>query len=626
MSFLKILNVIILFSSLSSETLFQGQFEQGEYHRLFRLYSEFEPLKTGKFTNADTVELKYSPSRFSDDVSSSFNTTIAVSHPKISFLINGRGAGSAAINTLIWKNESDRLKGFARYIIKPLFALNINIDGGVQTTGWRSLGIKERRAGVFYSLDALYNAHNDSAYFSDINAKLRDARTFVSEDHSENSHASLRFTKKISEKDTVFFRGFIDRKSAEQPFSVKTGNFDHGISLDWYRSKLNYYSHKLLFTANGRSQNFENGDQNNISTSEIGLDYFSQYLRKKTRILGKFSYFSYTTSFADNREISDRPSNEQLSFANAKLGNEERHDINISTNIKYSFTGVVALILGIQKNAARFDYPFQYTGLSGTRERNRDQRDIILDNDSLMIQFPLKDTARFVIARSTRILNYLDSSRSQQNRASNNYLMRLEHTTRDGRAIGTFTRVSLSVNDDSLFFPLTPQTQGRFTRRRALYSFSDFNKVPGFREACDTVGMEINLAFQEEGELDRISGRKFVRKKAAEEALLSFRLIKDFVSGIQLYNSITFSRYRLFSEAGSVISENGLDRLFRTLFDIPTEMKAADLSTNIDWSAGGTWYRRNTRLSLSVSSRIADYNKTRIRDYIGLTLNGAVTF
>ncbi|MBL8025550.1 MAG: hypothetical protein JNL74_04020 [Fibrobacteres bacterium] len=610
-----------------------GEFQQGEYHRNYSITGKIENVRDSQLSNMDTIALSYSPSRFTDNTSASFYTTIDLVSPwrnsiisSLSFLLNGRGSGSADLSSKSWENESDRLRAVVRTASTPVSSLKLTFDGGIQSTGWRSPGINERRNGPFYSFGAEYSNRIDTGLVDSISASISDARTFIDEDRYINTSASAALEKHFKDKNLIKLNGFFNLKKNEQPFTITTGNIDYAFKTLWEKNGENY-RHEFQLLTEGTSQSFEGNEANDRAITWRGFEYSPFYIRQRLRIKGNASYYSYNTEFVPQLTLPDRPGAAELIFASAKLGNEDRANINVSTKVAYAFSEIMLLSLSAQKSAFRYDYPFEYTNLLGRLEKNFDQRDIVYDNDSLSFRFPAVDTGTFTIARSTRILNYLSGKRSEQNRASTAYTFRLEHATSMYRMAGTVTRISLIVNDDSLYYPADFKPAGRFTRRRALYNISDLNFIPGFKQESDSAAIEINLAYNEEGDLSNNGERQFVRKRAAEEALLSFRLNKSFTFGLQIYATTSFSRYRLFTASPNVIIPEGqIDKAYRKIFRIPELLTAADLSANRDISAGALFVKRRTQLSLTVSSKTVDFNRTRVRDYIAIGFNGAVSF
>jgi hypothetical protein len=203
----------------------------------------------------------------------------------------------------------------------------------------------------------------------------------------------------------------------------------------------------------------------------------------------------------------------------------------------------------------------------------------------------------------------------------------MEHATSNNRAAGTITRMALSINDDSLFYPSPIKPSDRFSRKRSLYNITDFNRIPGFLQEADTVSIETNIAFHEEGVIVRNEKPKtFYRKKAAGESMLSLGLSKAFPFGLVTSCKYSISRTRSFSEEGVGIPLNVIDKLVRSSFSLPAEFLASNLHNSREIKAAASWFGRNATISLSANMQTVDYNMTKVRDFIAVNLNGVLSF
>ncbi len=602
-----------IFFSLPFAGILGCEFEQSEYNHRYRLTTNTRFKGKGTLVNSDTIEFIFSPSLYAEEALSSYAVSSVLSglykgplFTDVSFIVNGKGAGtlSPVWENSAWRNESDRTKGLLRLTTMRNRGLQTTIDGGIQTTGWRSLSINERRWGLTYGFGADYAAEKSMA-LNGLTAEINNGASYIEEDHLTFLNTNIGYTSTRKGGDSVVVNANLQMRNAEQPLSEPIEAYNHELTAKWGPFSSGRYSQRLYLSHTKMSFLYPRSQQNGRENALGGLKFAPSYSWSTIAVQSNIAYRLGNTSFANNISVSPRPNTEELAVANAKLGNEQYREALLQGIVALMFTKSSSLRLSSTKIIARMDYPFEYVRQDGSYERNYDNRDLLTDNDSLLLVLPIADTAKISLSRSTKTLHYLSSLRSSQNRVSTVYNFGINHLTSQQRLISTSTEMTFSVNEDSLYYP-ADDSRGRFIRRISINNMNDFNIMPGFRRKQDTAALEVGFARQDEGSLLANNVRTVARKTYSKEGLIALRFHKTVADNISLRSSVSYYRHKL-TRVGAT-------------FD------ASDLSTNLDWAVGGTGQIGNFVFFLKTSGKKVDYNSKTVRDYVYINLNGEWMF
>jgi len=606
-------------------------YEQGEFYRKYMVDGALSRAAGPRLLLLDSMNLMASPQRNTEQVSASSRSVFNTYYRVNSALKAGIGV-SQTMNGLyhsgksVWLSETDheRLSLKAEYI--PLARLRLSLNSGLQLSGNRTESVDLRDAGAYSDLNGWLSSPFEG--LKDYTLSVSDSRTFVRNNDFVQGLYRFGGVTRLSDKSDLALAGGYSILKDRAYFTAPYDKSDYYADLN-----LRYLASRAFFHLSRNTMDYPENSLNSRKgfTFSGGLNPWLSWRKLSWR--GMLSYSSGSSDFAYGFPLLSSPGPADLPAAQLQLSDETLQEVLFHWRADYTWFKGYTLGFSRFQDMRRYDYAYSYFDTKGNPVKNPDTRDLLYDNDTLFIHAPARDTLTLTLSRSSRLLNFLDSSRSAQNRLGTTYQAELSHAFYSGQYAYTRNSLLLSVNEDSALYDsivssLTKKHPSQFFRRREFYTFTDVNCVPFFRAREDSVIVSGLFGIQEDGALVYGRTKTFVKNTVYDERAFNFRLIKvlgtllSAGAGMDYSNTVayTFNEFPLPSPSRGVS-----ERLFRALFSLDDNFIQDYESVNRDFflSLGMNYKKSSMRLELKDMQSF--YRNSMIKDYLMINLNVRTT-
>lgn len=588
-------------------------FSQGEHYRTLKALSILSrSLPDRNYCVSDSLLAEWSPQTHSEFTQADFSNAFALYRRLVPGILLGGGLSGSAKGLYRsmdglkrWENESDRarlsLRGIARPGNDDLLSLNL----GFQSNGNRTPERAPRNQGFFYECRGTALLPFDAV--REYRASFVEMADWVEDNRFHRTRLELGGRKAVGGSAAFSASGAYSRINDASYFIEPTLRSDRFAAFKFVHQPA--WGRESLFLSMAENRfDYPDAPERDRRERSWTLAWAPEWSLKRFRLGGAAARTAGSADFAYAEKTDPRPTADRLVVARAQLFNEQSLEYLLSTRLSMDYFRGRRIAFSSLRNMRRYDYPYRFTDPDGRLTDNPDSRDLLIDNDTFSVEFPALDSGLLALSRSSRLINYLDSRRSKDNRLGTTWQLCLTHALRRPGIIHSRASAILSVNEDSLHYRLSRSAGNRFFRRREVWLFSDVDAVPGFRKEEDSLIVTLSYGFEEDGLLENETGtRVFVPQKLYRESGFNFRIEKGFLGRYSLTAGLILSRTR-----GLVSGGDGFEN--------------AELSTAREGYLRANGRFGRAQASLSIRKIQSFFDHAAVRNYLTLALEMRTEF
>jgi hypothetical protein len=424
-----------------------------------------------------------------------------------------------------WQTESDMERAGVTSEFAPGPYGRFLLNAGLQSNGNRGLMTDDRRMGAYY--DANGTLEPVDGPWKDYRLLLSEKGTLVDSNRSQSRQYALGGLNRFGNDDSLSVYAGYRYFSNEPFFYSRQEHSEKNFAMRLSKGVIEGFRNAAVFNAGDIIFNFPDDPLGSKQDILFSGRAFSSLEKGRFTVKATAAYAQNQSAYAFNHAPETHPAPDGVAAAGRQLLNETQGDAEAQGSVLYRYWKGYSVRFARVLETRRYDYPFSYIDVSGAEIKNLETRDILDDNDTLSVAFPACDTGWLIFSRSSRLLNYLEPDRSAQNRLSSTYRASLSHSV-DGRLLRTLNAIRIGVSEDSLIYPQTGKTPGRFYRRLEASSGNAFKAIPGLRGPEDSLTLRLIGAQEENGGLFYDGGRAFQKTGIIREAGATFRCQKRF--------------------------------------------------------------------------------------------------